>query len=82
MYEVHHDMALPQFREMFTKLSQIHDRQTRINRELNYYVPRMKLEMSKQNIKYRGVKVWELILDGIKLAPSKKAFKRAVDSLG
>ncbi len=31
MYEVHYDLAPPQFKEMFTKLSQIHDRQTRIN---------------------------------------------------
>ena len=47
MYEVHHNMAPPQFNDMVTKLSQIHDRQSRINCDLNYYMLRMNLEMSK-----------------------------------
>ncbi len=81
MYEIRHDTAPSQLKDMFTKLSQIHDRQTRINRYLNNYVPRMNLGMSKRNIKYRGVKFWEMIPDEVKLAPSKKAFKRAMDML-
>ena len=81
MYDIHHATAPPKINEMFIKLSQIHDRQTRRNRDLNYYVPRVNLEMTKRNFKYRGVKVWETIPDEVKIAPTKKAFKRAVDTL-
>ncbi len=81
MYDIHHETAPQCLNRMFTKTNQIHDRQTRRNNNLNYYVPRMNLEMSKHNFKYRGVKVWETIPDEVKIAPTKKAFKRAVDTL-
>ena len=79
MYDVHHGLAPQYFNDMFTKLSQIHDRRTRTNRDLNYYLPRVNLELAKRNMRYRGVKLWESVPDQVKIAPNKKAFKRAVD---
>ncbi len=56
MYDIHHGTAPRCLNEMFIRLNQIHNRQTRRNNDLNYYVPRMNLEMSKHNFKYRGSK--------------------------
>ena len=81
MYQVYKGDAPPMFELMFSKLENTRERITRANSSMNFYIPRVNLEMSKRNIRYRGVKVWELVPEDVKLAPSKPAFKRAVDRL-
>ena len=81
MYQVYHGGAPPIFDDMFNKLDHVGEMVTRANRAMNFYIPRVNLEISKRNTSYRGVKIWELVPDEVKLAPSKVAFKRAVDNI-
>ena len=81
MYEVQQQTLPPQIIVMFTKLGRVHNRDTRLNQDLTFYIPRTTLEMSKRNLRYCGVKVWENVPEYVKLAPTKKAFKRAVNTI-
>ncbi len=81
MYQVYKGEAPPMFELMFSKLENVRERITRANSSMQFYTPRVNLEMSKRNLRYKGVKIWELVPDDVKLAPSKHAFKRAVDKL-
>ena len=81
MYQVYNNEALPIFDNMLSKLEEPRERITRANNSMNFYTPRVHLEMSKRNTRYRGVKVWERIPEEVKSAPSKAAFKRAVNLL-
>ena len=78
MYRVHHNLVGSAVSNMFTKTDMISVWLIWHNSLLNFYVPRLKLEMSKRNFKYRGVKIWERIVTTMKNLPTLKSFNKAI----
>ncbi len=61
MYRVHHGLVPDSMLRMFVKTDMIHLRFTRNTLNHNVCIPTVNLEMSKNIIRYRGVKIWENI---------------------
>ena len=54
MYKIHNDLSLSCVRDIFTNTSNVHSHNLR-NSELNYYVPRPRIESAKGSLHYRDL---------------------------
>ena len=61
------------FQCMFAVNSATHDYGTR--QKDHYKVPKVKLEVVKNSVRYRGVIIWNMILQNIDIATSLQSFK-------
>ena len=61
---------------MFTKVSEMHSRNTRNSANNMLFVPNTPMELSKGNVKYRGATYFNYLPYEVKEAPNYEAFKR------
>ena len=73
MYKLYHGLMPPIFQCMFAVNSATHDYGTR--QKDHYKVPKVKLEVVKNSVRYRGVIIWNMILQNIDIAKSLQSFK-------
>ena len=73
MYKLYHGLMPSIFQCMFAVNSATHDYGTR--QKDHYKVPKVKLEVVKNSVRYRGVIIWNMILQNIDIATSLQSFK-------
>ncbi len=80
MYRFVHKECPTSFSNMFTLMSDYHERQTRSGECLSLAIPRTNLSLGQKNIRYFGVKIWESIPTEIKMSKNLDCFKRTMKS--
>ena len=65
---------------MFTPVSEIHDRNTRSAENGKLAIPKMNLAMDQRNIRCFGVEVWHNLDPQIKNKDTLEGFKKAIHS--
>ena len=73
MYKLYHGLMPSIFQCMFAVNRATHDYGTR--QKDHYKVPKVKLEVVKNSVRYRGVIIWNMILQYIDIATSLQSFK-------
>ena len=73
VYKLYHGLMPSIFQCMFAVNSATHDYGTR--QKDHYKVPKVKLEVVKNSVRYRGVIIWNMILQNIDIATSLQSFK-------
>ena len=73
MYKLYHGLIPSIFRCIFAVNSATHDYGTR--RKDHNKVPKVKLEVVKNSVRYRGVTIWNMILQNIDIATFFQYFK-------
>ena len=64
------------FDDFFTESSAIHNYNTRLASRSSFYVPKVKTNYGKFNIRFAGVSTWNTIPDDLKNLPSKSKLKK------
>ena len=77
MYKAINGNAPSNIKKMFIHVHEKHDVKTRSNTSEQLYLPRCKLEFSKRNFKYRGVRNWNPLPLNLRKAPTFEQFKTA-----
>ena len=77
MYDVHNNLAPDNIKNMFTKLTTVHNYRTRSVTNENYYVEQVRTENMKRAFSISGVLIWNSIPLSIK-ALKKNQFKSAL----
>ena len=73
MYKLHHGIMPSLFQCMFAVNIDTHDYGTR--QKCHYDVSKFKLEVVKNSVRYRGVIIWNMILQNISIATSLQSLK-------
>ena len=77
MYKIHNNLSPSYLRRIFTNTSNVHSRNLR-NSELNYYVPRSRIESAKGSLHHRGSVLWNKIPSEIRKLPTLNVFKTSI----
>ena len=75
MYDFYSNRLPPTFSDFFRSVSGVHQYNTRLARKKSYYLPKIRTNYGKFNIRYIGVKVWNSIHEDFK-SNSRSCFKR------
>ena len=70
MYKFHNNV-LPASLHSFTKVTSVHNYNTRFAAKHSYYLPYARTNFGKFNIRFRGPSVWNTIHDIVKISSSK-----------
>ena len=65
MYEYNNGSLLSAFSHFFLPLSSVHQYNTRLAKNKSFYLPKIRTNYSKFNIRFHGVKVWNSIPDNL-----------------
>ena len=79
MYKFHNQLLPTAFHSFFTKVTNIHKYNTRLTAKQSYYLPFVRTNYGKFNIRFQGSSIWNCIDKGIKLS-SKAMFKKKKSS--
>ena len=79
MYDVNHNFAPANISNIFTKVKDIHNYNTRSSSRKNYFINYARLNTLKNSFSHVGVRLWNQIPAHIRNAP-KKAFNKAIKS--
>ena len=77
VYKAVHGITPESVQNMFSFVHETHSRSTRSIALEQLYLPRCKLEFSKRNFKYRGVKIWNPLPLEVRNAPTLSQFKKS-----
>ena len=75
MYRVVNKLVPDNICSLFKLVSDIHNRQTKLATGMDLYLPNLKLEMSKRDIRYRGPMYWNMVDDNIRKSPTLASFR-------
>ena len=84
MYQLYHSKLPQKFYASFSKLSEIHNHNTRNTKLLTYFMPRINTNFSKNFLSYRGFILWGQIaaeFKGMQWILFKKSYKKLLLSL-
>ena len=76
MYRFHNNVLPAAFHSFFTKVTSVHNYNTRFAAKHSYYLPYARTNYGKFNIRFQGPSVWNAIDDNIKVSSSILIFKR------
>ena len=65
MYEYSNGTLLSAFNHFFLPLSSVHQYNTRLAKNKSFYLPKIRTNYGKFNIRFHGVKVWNSIPDNL-----------------
>ena len=68
MYKFHNDVLPAAFHSFFTKVTSVHNYNTRFAAKYSYYLPYARTNYGKFNIGFQGPAVWNAIDDNVKLS--------------
>ena len=77
MYKFHNQLLPTAFHSFFTKVTNIHKYTTRLAAKQSYYLPFVRTNYGKFNIRFQGPSIWNCIDKDIKLS-SKAMFKKKI----
>ena len=69
------------FSHFFLPLSSIHQYNTRLAKKKSFYLPKIRTNYGKFNIRFHGVKVWNSIRDNLKDKPLSTFKRHLTESL-
>ena len=67
MYKYHNELLPIAFYYFFTRVANIHNYNTRLAAKQSYYLPFVRTNHGKFNIRFQGPSIWNSIDDDIKL---------------
>ena len=67
MYKFHNNVLPAAFHSFFTKVTSVHNYNTRFAAKNSYYLPYARTNYGKFNIRFQGPSVWNTIDDNVKL---------------
>ena len=76
MYRFHNNVLPAAFHSFFTKVTSVHNYNTRFAAKHSYYLPYARTNYGKFNIRFQGPSVWNAIDDNIKVSSSISIFKK------
>ena len=76
MYKFHDNVLPAAFHCFFTKVSSVHNYNTRFAAKHSYYLPYAGTNYGKFNIRFQGPSIWNTIDDNVKLLSSIPVFKK------
>ena len=76
MYKFHNNVLPAAFHSFFTKVTSVHNYNTRFAAKHSYYLPYARTGYGKFNIRFQGPSVWNAIDDNVKLSSSISVFKK------
>ena len=77
MYKCHNNVLPAAFHSFFTKVTSVHNYNTRFAAKHSYYLPYARLtNYGKFNIRFQGPAVWNAIDDNVKLSSFVTVFKK------
>ena len=79
MYKFHNQLLPTAFHSFFTKVTNIHKYNTRLAAKQSYYLPFVRTNYGKFNIRFQGPSIWNCIDKDIKLS-SKAMFKKKIQA--
>ena len=80
MYKFHSHVLPATFHSFFTKVTSVHNYNTRFAAKHSYYLPYSRTNYGKFNIRFQDPSVWNTIDDNVKLSSSTSVFfKRLKD---
>ena len=74
MYNFHAKLLPPVFKSFFTSVDSLHQYNTRLANKSSYYLPKIRTNYGKFNIRFLGVKIWNSVQDDFK-SKSRNSFK-------
>ena len=66
MYKYHNELLPSVFNSFFTKVDQVHSYNTRHASKLSYYLPKVRTNHGKFNIRFQGPMIWNSIDEDFK----------------
>ena len=75
MYDFHAKLSPPVFKSFLMSVDRLHQYNTRLASKRSSYLPKIRTNYGKFNIRFLGVKIWNSIQDDFK-SKSRKSFKR------
>ena len=81
MYDYHTGNLPISFKSYFTNVNEKHNYNTRLASKCNYYLPKVRTNYGKFNIKFSGVKIWTSISDSTKKLNKVKFKERVIDDI-
>ena len=66
MYKYHNQLLPSVFNSFFTKVDQVHSYNTRHASKLSYYLPKVRTNYGKFNIRFQGPMIWNSIDEDFK----------------
>ena len=67
MYKLHNELLPISFHSFFTRVTNIHNYNTRLAAKQSYYLPFVRTNYGKFNIRFQGPSIWNSIDNDIKL---------------
>ena len=68
MYKFHNELLPVAFHSIFTRVIIIHNYNTRLAAKQSYYLPFVRVNYGKFNIRFQGPSIWNSIDNDIKLS--------------
>ena len=75
MFDYHNGILPSAFDEFFIDINRVHQYNTRLASKKAYYLPKVRTNYGKFNIRFLGVKIWNSLSCDIK-TKSRSVFKR------
>ena len=79
MYKFHNQLLPTAFHSFFAKVTNIHKYNTRLAAKQSYYLPFVRTNYGKFNIRFQGPSIWNCIDKDIK-SSSKAMFKKKIQA--
>ena len=79
MYKFHNQLLPTAFHSFFTKVTNIHKYNTRLAAKQSYYLPFVRTNNDKFNIRFQGPSIWNCIDKDLK-SSSKAMFKKKIQA--
>ena len=76
MYKFHNNVLPAVFHSFFTKVTSVHNYNTRLAAKHSYYLPYARTNYGKFNIRFQGPSVWNTIDHNVKISSSISVFKK------
>ena len=76
MYKFHNNVLPAAFHSFFTKVTSVHNYNTRFAVKYSYYLPYARTNYGKINISFQGPAVWNAIDENVKLSSYISVFKK------
>ena len=75
MHDYYNNKLPIAFNNLFMSISSVHQYNTRLASKRNYYLPKIRTNYGKFNIRFLGVKIWNSLSEDLKMK-SHFAFKQ------
>ena len=76
MYKFHNNVLPAAFHSVLTKVTSVHNYNTRFAAKHAYYLPYARTNYGKFNLRFQGPSVWNTFDDNVKLSSSMSVFKK------